>query len=41
MKNQRLSTRYLTVCGMFTAVAFIAVLLSKVFGTSLLFHVQF
>ena len=29
MKNQKLSTRYLTVCGMFTAVAFIAVLLSK------------
>lgn len=30
MKENKLSTRYLTVCAMFTAVAFIAVLISKV-----------
>ena len=30
MKKQTLSTRYLAVCGMFTAVAFIMVLISKV-----------
>ena len=30
MKEQKLSTRYLAVCGMFTAVAFLMVLISKV-----------
>lgn len=30
MKNQRFSTRYLAVCAMFTAIAFVMVLVSKV-----------